>query len=258
MAGSDEESDMNKIKYSATLIVLGSICLGCTYVFGRDLFRWKQDTDRSSEINKVIESTAENKSEQFTHESWIALKQQSDRFVGYMAFPDGFVAQPIVQGTDNTYYLKHALDGSYSEQGTVFVRSEDNTANDTNITLLGHHVEYDSNAMFSPLVKLADQAEYDNHHDFSIWYENQKIDYEILAVFNMSEAQSAEFDFTQRNFYGDADFNRYMNYVSEHNLIHPADTISSSDRFLTIQTCQSYFNDTKVILLAKQIDSNEY
>lgn len=242
-------------------MVLGSICLGCAYIFGRDLFRWKQDTDRSDEINTVIGNTKENDTEQFTHDSWNALKQKSNNFIGYMAFPDGFVAQPIVQGTDNTYYLKHALDGFNSEQGTVFFRSEDDIAKDTNITLLGHHVEYDSDAMFSPLVRLADQTVYDDHHEFSIWYEDKKVDYEILTVFNMTETQAAEFDFTQRCFYGKTDFDRYMIYVAEHNLIHSADsleTISNPDRFVTIQTCQSYFNDTKVIVLAKQIEIKEY
>ena len=69
---------------------------------------------------------------------------------------------PVVQGSDNDYYLRHLLDGTWNDNGSIFMDCANSADfSDQNSLIYGHNMT--SGAMFSNLVKYKQQAYYDQH-----------------------------------------------------------------------------------------------
>lgn len=81
--------------------------------------------------------------------AWIYIKETSINY-------------PVVQGVDNSYYLKHMADGSYNDSGAIFVdfRSESDFSDSLTI-IYGHNMK--NGTMFSGLAKYKKQKFYDEH-----------------------------------------------------------------------------------------------
>ena len=63
---------------------------------------------------------------------------------------------PVVQGSDNDYYLRHLLDGTWNDNGSIFMDCANSADfSDQNSLIYGHNMT--SGAMFSNLVKYKQQ-----------------------------------------------------------------------------------------------------
>ena len=171
----------------------------------------------------------------FTHEQWDRLHAFNPDFIGWMAYEDEFISEPIVQGKNNEYYLDHYIDGTYSGAGAVFVDYQNTVGADRNVTMYGHHVFYDGNDKFSPLLRLADQSEYEKHYTFKIWYEEYVAEYEITNIYKVT--QDSKFVYQKNVFYDNADLQEYYDYINANNLITPKSELGETSRFVTLQTC---------------------
>ena len=186
----------------------------------------------------------------FDKDKWNKLHEMNNDFVGWMAFDDEWISEPIVQGKDNEYYLTHYIDGTYSEAGTVFVDAQNTAGADQNVTMYGHHVFYNDKEKLSPLLKLVNQEEFDKHNTFKIWYEDYVAEYEITNVYKISEED--KIDFKQSNFYDDEDFQSYVDYINANNLVTTENNLSRNSRFITLQTCQTVGGEILFVVTCKE------
>ena len=67
-----------------------------------------------------------------------ALKEKNNDTVGFINIKNTNINYPIVQTTNNDYYLNHAYDKSYNEAGWVFMDYRNNNFNDFNTIIYGH------------------------------------------------------------------------------------------------------------------------
>ena len=82
--------------------------------------------------------------------------------VGWLYCEGTPINYPVVQGDDNSYYLKHLIDGSKNINGTLFIDHR-NGANfaDENTVVYGHHMK--NGSMFASLVNYKSQEYFDAH-----------------------------------------------------------------------------------------------
>lgn len=270
------EHDMSKKKRltkKASNLLTTILLVFCIGIFGYSayqIFRFERN-ERISEKNhdRVLalitpgsSDTAEDSGSTsdaftFTHASWESLYAANSDFGGFLRFDSGIIAEPLVQGADNDYYLRRDFYGNYDDRGTVFLDYR-NGWDDQNTTFYGHLVYYDSAARFSPLAGLTDQSYYDANSTFTIYRENEAVLYRIAYVYYYDIESDYDYDYTQNTFYDEQDFENFISLPQARNLVNTSADITYSDRFVTLQTCVKYRSSMRLIVVAKEVSRIPY
>ena len=175
-----------------------------------------------------------------------ALKAVNKDIVGWLYLPDTVISYPVVQGEDNSYYLKHLVDGTYNANGCLFVDCKNQKyLADDNTLIYGHHM--DSGKMFASLVKYKSQEYYDAHPVMYFLTEDAVYQIELFAGYTTT-----------------ADAGAYMITLSTReekiawlkDMFHNSDfyaevTVSALDHIMTFSTCAYDFHDARYVLHGK-------
>lgn len=151
---------------------------------------------------------------------------------------------PVVQGTDNSYYLNRLFDGSYNGAGTIFMdyRNESDLS-DRHTVFYGHHTQ--NGTMFNQITKYKDQAFYDAHPVCLIMTPNGNYKLEFLAgyVTNMnSQAWKLEFE-------SDEEYGQWLEQAVANSIFQSKICPTPQDRVVTLSTCSYEYNDARYVLV---------
>ncbi len=185
------------------------------------------------------------------------LLQQNPETVGWLRIDGTQINYPVVQKeNDDKYYLSHAFDGSSNANGTIFVDSRCRIVNPTTNTIIyGHNMK--SGMMFGGLKEYLTQGYWEDHRyvSFNTLYENRT--YEIVAVC-LSEVQYQDqatyryYDFISAG--TEAELQTFIDNVNALAVFGSASGLTKSDKILTLSTCNSYTEDGRLFVVAKQIE----
>lgn len=184
---------------------------------------------------------------------YTSMHNQYPQLAGWIYIQDTMVDLPVMQTTDNAYYLDKNIDGAKDVNGTLFMDCRnDFTKPGTNLIIYGHNMK--SGAMFGGLKQYLDE-DYLSAHDriqFDTIYEKQN--YRIVAVclsdvggegayryYNYIEAES------------DEDFAAFLENVRNCAVYDRTQDVTKSDSLLTLSTCNNYVEDGRLFILAKKI-----
>ena len=93
------------------------------------------------------------------------LEEINEDCVAWIYIEDTAINYPVVQGSDNSYYLKHLIDGKWNSAGCIFLDSRvDSDISDRHSIIYGHHMN--DGSMFTLIEKYTDQDWYDQHPVF--------------------------------------------------------------------------------------------
>lgn len=251
---------MKKEKLRKRLIAGLAIFILVDLVYlGKWLFDVYKMNNQEKEVAEIVDKNSDDGTYKMTYEAFQELKSQYPNMVAYIEFPNDYLGEIVAQTDDNEYYLTHWIDDTWTTQGTVFMNWSC-TSNSQNITLYGHHVEYDSNAKFSPVAKLADQEVYDEHHTFKVWYEDHVSEYVVSYVTDYNEVTDKNFDYKVSEFYLQNIFDGYKDWLDKNQMIKPVDgsELTKTDKMITLQTCKSYGSEDKINVTGKEIAREGY
>ena len=151
------------------LMLLGfGICMGIgTYLMYRDgeeeydTLREYVDVEEPKE-NADSEDTEENQEETVTVD-FEALKKINREIIAWIRIPDTGIDYPVVQGTDNEYYLKHTFKKTEHVAGSIFL-DKDNSPDFSNrkTILYGHNMK--DGSMFQGLHKYESESYLQEHN----------------------------------------------------------------------------------------------
>lgn len=182
------------------------------------------------------------------------LIQQNPEMVGWISIDDTGINYPVVQ-KDNTYYLTHGFDQSNNTNGSIFMDERCSIVSPTiNTIIYGHNMK--SGMMFGGLKNYLQAGYLEGHKyiQFNTIYEKRT--YEIVAVC-LSEVQ-----------YQDEDAYRYYDFITSTSaqdlqdfvenvdtlaVYGNADGLTQQDKLLTLSTCNSYTEDGRLFVVAKQV-----
>lgn len=170
-----------------------------------------------------------------------SLRKVNPQIIGWIHVDDTTIDYPVVQGTDNEYYLNHNVYDEETICGSIFLDA-DNTlgAPMENYILYGHRMRDDS--MFGHLSRFLDETFFLEHPAFSLVLEDGTYTCEIFAVY-----QTATYEFAYDRTHPGMSAEEYLRYVQECKAQSRYVTeveVTEKDRIITLSTCD-YEKDSK-------------
>lgn len=187
------------------------------------------------------------------------LYSLNKRLIGWVKIDDTNIDYPVMQTTDNEYYLDHNLNQEYDKNGSIFMDKDcDVLKPSTNLILYGHHMK--SGQMFGGLSLYSDQSYYEKHPciQFDTIYERGL--YEIMYVFRSRVYSEDEIVFKYYQFIdaqSEQEFDSYMNDMEGMSLYDTGVTAQYGDRLLTLSTCDYQEKNGRFVVVAKKVTAKE-
>lgn len=155
---------------------------------------------------------------------------------------------PVVQTTDNNYYLHHAFDNSYNEAGWVYMDYRNNPEDfNQNTIIYGHGMN--NNTIFGSLRYVVDSWWYENpdNHILKISTKYENTLWQVFSVYTIPE----ESYYLQTDFDDYEKFTEFLGNLSSRSFYNFGVQLNQNDKIVTLSSC--YNNQLRVVLHAKLI-----
>lgn len=165
---------------------------------------------------------------------WASLQSTNPDIVGWIYIPNTVINYPIVQGSDNEYYLDHSSMRNVNTIGSIFLdAAASSDFSDLNTIIYGHSVAQ-SDAMFTQLAFFEDQSFFESHRYVYLLTPKQNYRCEIMAL---TKTKSDSFHY-QIGFAPNHYWTEYLDQVmAEAMYTHDVGEISENDRVIMLSTC---------------------
>jgi len=175
-----------------------------------------------------------------------ALREVNPDVVGWILIPDTEINYPLMQGTDNEYYLKQTWDKKKNAVGSIFLEHLSNPdLTDFNTIVYGHNMN--NGSMFAGLRNYRKQEYWENHPYVYIRSDQGVYRYEIFSSY-LAKVDS--------NTYGLEFSSEESRYAFLHNAL--VDSViqtdvepQTTDRVLTLSTCSGAGYSTRWVVHAR-------
>ena len=176
------------------------------------------------------------------------LKKENKDTVGWIQVAGTNINYPIVQTTNNDYYLTHSFKKKANLGGWIFLDYRNNIKELDKNTIIYGHGRLDT-SMFGSLKNIFTNNWLKNTDNFivKISTESHNTLWQVFSVYKIPTTN----DYIQVDFKNNIDFEKFYTMLlnrSEHNF---NTNITTKDKILTLSTC--YNENDKVVLHAKLI-----
>ena len=200
------------------------------------------DTDTSTATEQV---PAEETSETPLSVDFDALLSFNPDVIGWIYCENTPINYPVLQSTDNDYYLRRMLNGKYNIAGSVFMDYRfKSDFSDVCSIIYGHNMNDDS--MFGTFTNYKEQEYFDEHP--TVWFFTPEKSYviELMAGYvtdSSSEAYTA--------FSSDAELYEYVQRAVAKSTFTSPVTFAEGEKIVTLSTCSYEFSTARYVLIGK-------
>lgn len=213
-------------------------------------------------IKKYLDIAQEQSQEQEIHQELIDISNVPDKpeeqeegfkvnfeelfsinpnIVGWIQIEGTNINYPIVQGKDNTYYLKHNIYNKYASAGAIYMdATADKNFESLNTFIYGHYTP--SGVMFGELGKYMNQDFYDTHKNIYLYTPNKNFIIEVFSV-HVDNASSPSY---QMNFTTNEAYRDYIQLMNDKSVIKSDVSVNyETDKIVTLYSCSRQANYKK-------------
>lgn len=241
----------------SNLLLLICILVFCfsAYKLVGYLTEYKRGEQEYSEISSAAtmatEVVAKKETEKKEHPPKVdfgKLQEINPDIVGWIVIEDTVINYPVVQGTDNEYYLHKTFKKKDNMGGTIFLDAENQAGfTSDNSILYGHNLK--TGKMFGSLRYYEDKEYWKDHPYIWILTKDKSIKYQIFAFSNINTTDSIyTLEFGSRN-----EFSEYLKHCIEASYYDTGIEVGPDDYILTLSTCTSDTEDGRRVVQAKKI-----
>ena len=247
-------------------LITSILCILKIFFWNKDNYKIdkiNEDINSSKITNEVQSETAENINppENQDDDYWYyikmdmlnvdfnELKQKNSDTVGFIKVNGTNVNYPIVQTTDNSYYLKHAFDKSKNSAGWVFADYRNNMTNfDKNTVIYGH--SRSNQTVFGSLKKVLNKSWYSNknNHIIKLSTPTENTLWQIISIYTI---KPESYYITTK--FSDSQFKTFIQTIKDRSQIDFSGTLNENDKILTLSTCEDVAGTTRLVIHAKLI-----
>lgn len=204
--------------------------------------------NHSIEVTNIKE---ENKEEiyPYLYTDFTTLLNENKNVKGWIQVPDTNINYPVLQYTDNDYYLNHNYYNQHSTAGWIFLDYRNSIHTQDMNTIIYAHNRLDGSMFYT--LKNTLTEEWNNHNKYI--YFNTLKDMNTYEVFSVYTINAKEFkSITNHN--TEKEYQKYLDDIINKSIIPLNVQISTTDKILTLYTC-TMNNIDRTILHAKLIQT---
>jgi sortase B len=177
------------------------------------------------------------------------LKEVNPDIIGWIYSENTSINYPIVQGSDNSYYLTHLPDKTTNKLGSIFVdfRNKANFSDDTTV-IFGHNML--DNSMFASLEQYSHQDYYEEHKSIYIFQPDKIYRIDLFAGY---VTKTSDINSLHQEFYSQEERDEFIKTSLERSTFESGITIHDSDKFVSLYTCTYDYLTTRYVLHGKLV-----
>lgn len=211
------------------------------------------DDDSTTSATSNTSSTATTSTLSIISVDFDKLKEINSSTVGFIYINNTNINYPIVQSSDNSYYLKHNFKNEYNSAGWIFADYINNFDTlDQNTIIYGHNRL--NGTMFSNLTYLLDTSWYDDETNNYFYFVTENTQY-IAQIFSVYQVYSDNIEL-KNNFSSTEEFNSTINSWKSSSIYNFDVEINSDDNLITLYTCGNN-TDYRIIVHARLVSIDD-
>lgn len=184
------------------------------------------------------------------------LKKINSDIVGWLEISETNINYPVLQGSDNDYYLTHNYKKEKTSGGSLFLdKSYDFSIPSSNLLIYGHR--HETGIMFEDLIKYKDEKFYKKHPNIRFTTCDEDATYEIIAAFFSRVYYKSEKNVFRYYFFVNADnekdFDSYVENAKKASIYDTGKTAKYGDQLMTLSTCSYHTEDGRFAVVAKKV-----
>lgn len=175
------------------------------------------------------------------------LKSINPDVIGWLYSKDTTIDYPVVQGSDNDYYLSHLFDNTQNSSGSVFMDyTKNKNFKSKNTILYAHNMK--NGSMFASLMGYKDPEYYNSHKTLELYTPNQNYEIEVVYGFVIDA-----YKWDDNKFVLDENVDDLLLHAKSNTTFNSGKNISDNDKIITLSTCSYEMEEGRYVLIGKLI-----
>lgn len=254
--------------------IIALVCVVGIFVSGYQIVVWFFDAkntqeqtgeiSESTQIAEIDDSDANTTESQEAPESpyWKYLKQrlidvdlnalraQNPDTKAWIRVTGTNINYPVVQSTNNEYYLNHSFDKSYNRAGWVFADFRNKMDGTDRNTIFYAHARTDG-SMFGSLSNILKSSWISNDDNFTVRTVNDNVSglWQVFSVYHIPVTN----DYIQTDFRSDEEYLNWLNMLKNRSQYKFNANMQATDKIITLSTCHGVASSERVVMHARLI-----
>ena len=235
------------------VVLILSLC-GCVFS-GMKLYlgmrAYRESMNAYAELaaeNRGPAETADDEGESvvYTPADFDKLAAINPDVIGWISLEGTVIDYPIVQGTDNEYYLEHLFTKEANHTGCVFLDvNNDPGFSDPSSILYAHHMR--NGSMFAEIANYRKEGFLEEHPYLVLQTRDAVYKIEPFADI-LADAYGS---YTQTSFESDTEFLEFVEDIRANSTFRTDEVITAEDRVVILSTCRYDVSDGRYAVMGK-------
>ncbi|MEG0664065.1 MAG: class B sortase, partial [Clostridia bacterium] len=192
-------------------------------------------------------------------DSFFELYKQNKDVKGYIKIDGTAIDFPIVQYTDNDYYLRRDFNKKNSDHGIPFFDFRvDLKRPATNFLIYGHNMH--DKQMFNEILNYKNLDYYKNHPIITMDTVYEKSQWKVFAAYVANASSEDGPVFQYHNFINctnETIYNNFIDQVELRSIIQTGVDVKYGDQLLTLSTCTYEIGSGRFVVMARKVRPGE-
>jgi sortase B len=238
------------------MVLFFMVLMGC----GWYLLDYCRESHENSQTYREVEAIAFSQDEESTEDEgetaqnasfdFQALLDQNADCIGWLNIPGTEINYPLVQGTDNSYYLHRNFYKQNASCGTLFLDYRNSLSSEgEHLILYGHQMK--DGSMFKQLNGYKSESFYREHKNLILYLGQTKYQYEVAAAYVTNLGKSSDY----YNYLHRETRKEQMDYLrgmAAYQIYATGVTVEEDDELLSLSTCEYSSKNGRLIVLARR------
>ncbi len=259
----EEKSKRRRKIYSIVrviaLIISAGVLVYASYSLTESYLNYKEDEKKYTGINEMFVQDAEESAEDSEGDTeiqysssvttWVwdydAMLQYNDEAKGYIKLDGTRIQYPIVEHSDNDFYLKRGSDKLSNGAGSIFIDYRTAGLEGSMCILYGHNML--DGSMFKGLMDFRESDFCKKHPTFDIYVGHKHYIYYVFSTFSTKDTNEDVYKF---GFENDSDFQKWIDFVyNKSTYKFECEKPDASDKIIMCSTCVDDYGNRQLVCM---------